>query len=126
LENLRLSYGFRRPVDLILQHRQRLDELVRVNQITMSNKLSSLRTNLQQVNQRLSGLHPESVLKRGYSLAWKNRDHHILRDAAALAVDESVHIHFYRGGVDVQVVDVNPQEEFEKVYPQNSTKMDEK
>ncbi|NOY60776.1 MAG: exodeoxyribonuclease VII large subunit, partial [Calditrichaeota bacterium] len=30
LENLRLSYGFRRPVDLILQHRQRLDELVRV------------------------------------------------------------------------------------------------
>ncbi|NIA29116.1 MAG: exodeoxyribonuclease VII large subunit [Actinobacteria bacterium] len=126
LENLRLSYGFRRPVDLILQHRQRLDELVRVNQITMSNKLSSLRTNLQQVNQRLSGLHPESVLKRGYSLAWKNRDHHIIRDAADLAVDESVHIHFYRGGVDAQVVDVNPQEEFEKVYPRNSTNMDEK
>jgi len=126
LENLRQSYGFRRPVDLILQHRQRLDELVRVNQITMSNKLSSLRTNLQQVNQRLSGLHPESVLKRGYSLAWKNRDHHIIRNAADLAVDESVHVHFYRGGVDVQVVDVNPQEEFKKVYPQNSKNMDKK
>jgi len=126
LENLRLSYGFRRPLDLILQHRQRLDELEHVIQITMGNKLSSLSKNLQQVNQRLSGLHPESVLKRGYSLVWKNEDHHILRDATALETNKSVHVHFYRGGVDAQVRDVYPKEEFENIYQQHLNKTDDK
>lgn len=126
LENLSLSYGFRRPLDLLLQHRQRLDELERVIQITMGNKLSSLGRNLQQVNQRLSGLHPESVLKRGYSLAWKNDDHHILREAAALETEDSIHIHFYRGGVDARVGSVFPNETFDNIYKKNSNKMDEK
>lgn len=81
LQNLRLQAGAR-----FGEHLQRRRELV-----------AALRA-------KLDGLNPEGILARGYSITTDSR-RRVVRDAAALAAGDDVHIRFHRGSVAARVME---------------------
>ena len=52
---------------------------------------------------KLAGMNPEAILARGYSIT-TDRQRRVVRDAAALAVDDSIHIRFARGSAAAKVI----------------------
>ena len=141
--------GFRRPVDLLRQRRQRADELtarvalglkarldlsrrrfaaahLRIRSFDFRAKMGALRLRLQtrghdlrvQADQllRLKRQHlerlslqlqersPLKVLERGYAIA-TDAAGNVLRDAAQVAVGDSVSVRLYRGRLNTEVKD---------------------
>ncbi|MBN2001341.1 exodeoxyribonuclease VII large subunit [candidate division KSB1 bacterium] len=105
-EQLRIkltSYGFRRPADAIAQYRQRLDDLLLDMQKTLDHRMEILRTSLQQIKKHLQGMHPDSILKRGYAVVTKGPDKRIVRSVDHVELEEDVNVRLADGHLDVQV-----------------------
>lgn len=68
LTALRNSYGLRRPADLLLQWRQRIDELQHTLDLGLQHTIRDVQARLRNVNQRLDDLAPEATLRRGYCM----------------------------------------------------------
>ncbi len=106
LANWQNSYAFRRPLDLVFQHRQRLDELQRSLTNNVNHAIQMRQINLKHIQTQLNSLNPDAILKRGYSIATLNGK--ILTDAAQLANGDSVHIRLASGGFDSTVTSIKP------------------
>ncbi len=65
------SYGFRRPTDMLHTYYQHIDEIVNVMRFSASNTIKNVKQNLLYQKSRLSDLHPDSILKRGFSITRK-------------------------------------------------------
>ena len=111
LRNIESGYGFRRPQDLILQYRQRLDELQKSQEMAMSHKVVLARGMYEQLRHRLHVLGPESILHRGYSICWKPDDGQIIRDTSQIENGEKVAVHFAKGGMRSVVSEIRPVEQ---------------
>jgi exodeoxyribonuclease VII large subunit len=110
LQSLRSSYGLRRPLDRVLQHRQRLDEIGHLAFLALKHQLDSSQRRLQQTEKRLLGLGPESILRRGYSICRRDSDKQIIRNAADLKPQDEIGIHFFQGGIGGIVTSIDPEE----------------
>ena len=108
LTNWQNSYAFRRPLDLVFQHRQRLDELQRSLTNNVNHAIQMRQVNLKHIQTQLNSLNPDAILKRGYSIATRNGK--ILTDASQLANGDSVHIRLASGGFDSTVTSVEPSD----------------
>ena len=106
LANWQNSYAFRRPLDLVFQHRQRLDELQRSLTNNVNHAIQMRQINLKHIQTQLNSLNPDAILKRGYSIATRNGK--ILTDAAQLASGDSVHIRLASGGFDSTITSIKP------------------
>jgi exodeoxyribonuclease VII large subunit len=58
---------------------------------------------LGNVAARLESLSPLAVLGRGYAVAWNADRSHVIRDAAAVAPGETIHVTLSRGELDCEV-----------------------
>ncbi len=103
LKSLLNSYGFKRPVDIIRQHQQRVDELNSRLDSTIQNTIDKKSSRLQRLHSLLDGLDPQRVLKRGYSICRNLKDQKIVKSAKGLSKQDQLHIHFYEGGAEVSV-----------------------
>ncbi|MCI0406822.1 MAG: exodeoxyribonuclease VII large subunit, partial [candidate division Zixibacteria bacterium] len=74
------SYGLKRPVDLVNQKSQFLDELSRRTRLALENRLEKMRLELKSAADRLATLSPQSVLARGYSIVQRRSDHRVVRE----------------------------------------------
>ncbi|MCB0262040.1 MAG: exodeoxyribonuclease VII large subunit [Calditrichaeota bacterium] len=108
LTNWQNSYAFRRPLDLVFQQRQRLDELQRSLTNNVNHAIQMRQVNLKHIQTQLNSLNPDAILKRGYSIATRNGK--ILTDASQLANGDSVHIRLASGGFDSTVTSVEPSD----------------
>ncbi len=100
LQRLQARFALRR---LDLRHARRdLDEIAGRLRASASTGLSRHANRLEQLTASLDHLSPQAVLQRGYSLVRKT-DGSIVRDAAQLAVTESVHLSFGTGAAEAQV-----------------------
>lgn len=115
LKTVILGYGFRRPGDLILQYKQRLDELQKNQERAILHKLTLSRGTYEQLMHRLTVLGPKSILRRGYSICWKPDDGKIIRNAKQLSKGETVAVHFYEGGMKSVIEQVLPDEKLSQV-----------
>ncbi len=109
LEAVLVSYGFRRPGDLVLQQRQRLDELNHRLETEMVHRLSMLRQRLDGVTQHLGSLSPEATLRRGYSITVDEGTGRLVREAGALEPGRRVTVQFWRGRTAAQVEEIQPE-----------------
>ena len=116
LQSLLSSYGLRKPIDSVMQHRQRLDELIHMQSLALRHRLSVARVHLQQLERRLAGLGPESILHRGYAICWRESDKKLIRQAIDLTPQDAIGIHFAQGGAKGQVVSVNPDEKVSDLH----------
>lgn len=106
LRRVQSSYGFRQPLDLVRQRSQLLDELSRRIQAAMKNRLALWQRDLQSLHHRLQALSHENILRRGFSLVFRERDGRLIREAGDLQKAERVTMQFAVGGAKARVEEV--------------------
>ena len=95
LQNLKRSYAFRRPEDLIFQKMQRLDEISRLLVSEINHMLTLQQQNLTSRLQQLRSLNPLEILRRGYSICYK--DGEVIKDIKQLQMLDMVQIKLTKG-----------------------------
>jgi len=103
LRRAQSSYGFRQPIDLVRQRSQFLDDLNRRLETAMKNRLALLHRDLEAMHHRLQALSHENVLKRGFSLVYRERDGYLVREAEQLQKDERVRLKFAVGSARASI-----------------------
>jgi exodeoxyribonuclease VII large subunit len=101
------SYGFRRPLDLITQRAQRLDEFIRQLRDRIKNYFEFKKNDLSLREEKLEALSPLSVLKRGYSIARKLPELEIIKDAGWLKEEDRLEVKFFKGKAKTKVEKVD-------------------
>ncbi len=109
LRRIAASYGLRRPVDLIHQRSQELDESHRQMLRSFELLLERRRRDLETAYQRLQALSHASVLQRGFALVFKEEDGALVRQAGQLQPEETIRIQFARGRAQAQVRTISPE-----------------
>lgn len=97
LDQLANRRVFRKPFELVHDAQRRLDELSTRSNRAVRQRLASARRQVDSMASRLESLSPLSVLGRGYSLTQRLADGRLVRDAAELAIGESISTRFARG-----------------------------
>jgi exodeoxyribonuclease VII large subunit len=95
------SYAFNRPIDLLRQHSQRLDEQRRILTKIVAHTFSISRHNFHSLQQRVASLNPETILKRGYAMV--SKDGRIIGSAGLLEERDAVSVRFHDGNVPAVV-----------------------
>jgi exodeoxyribonuclease VII large subunit len=95
LQSLKISYGLRRPEDLLYQKMQRVDDITKNIQIGFHHHLDMKKQSLDNVLKRLQALSPLEVLGRGYSICYK--DGEIVKDVAQLKIEDLVQVKLLHG-----------------------------
>lgn len=103
LKTAQHSYGFRRPLDLISQRWQRVDELSRQILNRIKNYFEFTKKSLSLKDENLRALSPLSVLKRGYSVARKLPELEIIKNAGLLKKEDRLEVKFFKGRVESKV-----------------------
>lgn len=95
------SYAFRRPEDLIYQKVQRLDEIWRAMQTAIHYTVERQKQRLENGHLQLRALNPEGVLRRGYSICYK--DGEIIKNVKQLNTLDIVQVKLHKGQFISQV-----------------------
>lgn len=101
IQNLRNSYAFRRPEDMIFQKMQRLDELTKNIQLATYHQFERKTHKLANIYNRLTALSPLDVLRRGYSICYKYGQ--VVKDIGRVEIGDMVKVKLYRGDFESQV-----------------------
>lgn len=101
VRHLLQSYSFNKPIDLLRQHSQHLDELDRSLSSVLSHRLALLKSSSQSLYHRIMALDPGLVLRRGYALILKEGD--IISSAKRLHSNDEIEIKFKDGFVPSKV-----------------------
>jgi exodeoxyribonuclease VII large subunit len=103
VERLIAGYAFRRPADMVLQRRQRIDEMLRSITVSATNSLQLAKEKSAQLSNRLRSLHPDAVLRRGYSLVWNADRRQFVRALDQADLQETLDIFLSSGTLNAQV-----------------------
>ncbi|NOX37324.1 MAG: exodeoxyribonuclease VII large subunit [Calditrichaeota bacterium] len=95
LQSLLRSYAFRKPEDIVYQKMQRVDELQKNIFLATSHILALKRNRLESLQYQLQALNPTAILKRGYSICYK--DGEIVKDVSQVNVLDIVQVRLARG-----------------------------
>jgi exodeoxyribonuclease VII large subunit len=71
IHNLLNSYAFNRPVDILRQHSQHVDEVLRALHRVAGHAFALTSARQGSLDQRLRALDPRLALKRGYAIVRK-------------------------------------------------------
>ncbi|MGH8005299.1 MAG: exodeoxyribonuclease VII large subunit, partial [Limisphaerales bacterium] len=103
------SYGLKKPVDLVNQKSQFLDELSRRAQLALENRLGKMKLELKSAADRLATLSPKSVLARGYSIVRRRSDNRVVREYKEVKAGEGVELIFSKGKAEAEVTKTLPE-----------------
>lgn len=103
------SYGLKRPADLILQNRQRLDELIRQIEVATFNLIQRAKQTFSTTVGKLDALSPLAVLERGYSVCYKLPERKIVKTAVSLKVKDEIETLLWKGKVHSEVQTIYPE-----------------
>jgi exodeoxyribonuclease VII large subunit len=95
------SYAFHRPVDLLRQHMQHLDELDRTMLTAVNHHVDLSRARLQELGHRIDALNPALVLRRGYAMVKK--DGMLVTSSRPLHSGDRMEVLFHDGPVNTRV-----------------------
>ncbi|MBM2839674.1 MAG: exodeoxyribonuclease large subunit [Bacteroidetes bacterium] len=102
VRHLLRTYSFNKPIDLLRQYSQRVDELDRGLSGTVSHRIALLKSSSQSLRHRIAALDPGLVLRRGYTMVY--RAERIIGSAKRLSAGDSVDIRFSDGVVSSKVL----------------------
>ena len=97
IHNLLNSYAFNRPVDLLRQHSQHVDELLRALHRVAGHGLALTASRQGSLEQRLRALDPRLALKRGYAIVRKKGS--IVSSAREVRARDAIDVEFRDGTV---------------------------
>jgi exodeoxyribonuclease VII large subunit len=99
--------ALRSPHSRLQSDRQRLDELVHRRQVAWRHLLQLNRSGLSGLAQRLDGLNPVGVLKRGYALV-SRADGQIAASLDEIQLDEALSVRLVDGSFGARVTSLEP------------------
>lgn len=91
------SYAFNRPIDLLRQHSQRVDELLRALHRIAAHVFALASARRESLGRRLQALDPNLTLKRGYTIVRKEGV--IVSSVKRLVTDDEVEVEFHDGTI---------------------------
>jgi exodeoxyribonuclease VII large subunit len=91
------SYSFNRPVDLLRQHSQQLDEVRRAMARSVMNVYSMAREQWSSLDKRIQSVSPTRILRRGYVIV--RREGEIIGSAKHLRSADAVDLDYHDGTV---------------------------
>ena len=97
IHRLLSSYALNKPLDLLRQFNQRIDELDRAVMISTDHRLAIASANLKALEGKLATLDPESALRRGYSIVYRKGK--AIPSSAMLHVQDEIDVRFRDGSV---------------------------
>jgi exodeoxyribonuclease VII large subunit len=97
IHNLLNSYAFNRPVDLLRQHSQHVDEVLRALHRISGHTFAITAARHGSLDQRLRALDPRLALKRGYAIVRK--DGSVVSSARQVHAREEIDVEFQDGTV---------------------------
>lgn len=103
VERIKSSYGLRRPLDLIREGGQRVDELRHSLLMRWKDSLGRERELVAGFQGRLRSLDPHGILKRGYCICSKELDGSTVTSSSQLKIGEAVALTFAKGGASATV-----------------------
>jgi exonuclease VII large subunit len=124
LDTIRKGYGFKRPYDQIKQYQQQLDEMTRSQQKIFMHILMLHKVNIKKLEQRLTDLHPNSILKRGYCICKNLQNDRITTDANDLSPDDEIGIKFFQGGANASVQKILKSQKIERFLKDKNEESD--
>jgi len=86
---------------------QAVDELTLRMTGACSASVSEREKVLERLGGKLAAMNPRSVLSRGYSIVYRDRDRCVVTDSGMVARDDSVSVELSRGGFDATVTECN-------------------
>jgi len=95
------SHSFNKPVDLVRRYSQQMDELKQTLTRVMVHRVELIRQNLVSLQQRVTSVNPDVILKRGYAMVV--RDGSLITRARELGKDDLVRMKFDDGDVPAKV-----------------------
>ncbi len=95
------SYAFNKPLDMLRQYSQKLDDCKRLLTRNMSQHLSTLQQHRTSFEHRLEALNPAAVLQRGYAMIVKEEK--VIHRAHLLKNEDEVFIQFYDGKLSAKI-----------------------
>jgi len=103
IKSIETNYYFRKPLDMISQFEQNIDEefdrLEKSFDYYFESKLNSV-TNLEK---RLDSLNPEKVLQRGYSICYKLPEFVVIKKNQEVKKDDQIQIRLHQGKIEAKV-----------------------
>ena len=96
------SYSFNKPINLLHQHSQRVDELDRGLSSSISHRLALLKSLSQALNHRIAALNPVLVLQRGYAMVY--REGQVVSSVSLLHANDEIDVRFHDGSVPSKVI----------------------
>lgn len=106
IKMIRRSYAFGQPLDFVRQACQRLDEVRGRMDRDVTHQIAIKRQIVTSMQKRLSLLEHQNVLKRGYSLCYRNADGRLVAEANLLKKRDKIRIEFHKGRVSGTVDEV--------------------
>ncbi|MBC8204418.1 exodeoxyribonuclease VII large subunit [bacterium] len=103
LEWVRRSRGLNRPLDIVRQYAQQVDELRRRMDSATAVFLDKRRNRIDRITASLNALNPRNVLKRGYSICRKLPEMEIVTEAEKLNRSDRLDILFASGSAIARV-----------------------
>ncbi|MDI6766692.1 MAG: exodeoxyribonuclease VII large subunit [Bacteroidota bacterium] len=101
ISSLLTSYSFNRPIDLVRQYSQQVDELNRHLFQSASHSFSINQQRLDSFQKRIASINPTKVLERGYAIVY--RDEKVIDRSNKLKTDEDINIKFHDGVTPAKV-----------------------
>jgi len=111
LEAIEQRPVFRRPLDLVYNLSQKIDELSQRAERAIAIHLQRQKQRLDALSAQLEALSPLSVLARGYSITLDASTGTVIRDAAKTTPGQLLRTRFARGEATSRVEQVNAQAE---------------
>lgn len=109
VESLSTHYVFKIPIQRLETLTQRLDELSATLEHRTILALRDRRRQLTHLEQQLQLLHPERILRRGYSIT-SNAEGAIIRSADQVQPSDRLKTRFHRGTVTSQVTEIGEED----------------
>jgi len=94
---IRNSHALKMPEETLKQSNLILDMQISKLESMYENYFTRRKDNVNQLENRMKSLNPESVLKRGYSITYRTVDNSIVRDSSKLKTGDGVTLRFARG-----------------------------
>ena len=100
--NLKQSYGFKRPTDILAQYSQRLDEIIHRFYYDAEVYLVNAKEKLAAIQSHLEVLNPDHVLNRGYALVFK--DDVLITSVQAVSINDNVDVKLKDGKLQSKIL----------------------
>lgn len=109
LSGLTRSPVFRKPMELVYNRQQELDEIRLALQKAVGVYLKDWKQNLSSMTEKLVALSPMGILERGYAVVRSVPDGKILKMANETEKGKGVKIKLYKGSLEATVDEVNTE-----------------